>query len=85
MEDVVVEPFRSQLIPGFETIKKAALGNGALGTGISGSGPSVFSLCKTEATAIKVEKAIRQTYKNQNIPFEIYVSKINLEGIKHLN
>jgi homoserine kinase len=45
----------------------------------------VFSLCKTEATAIKVEKAIRQTYKNQNIPFEIYVSKINLEGIKHLN
>ena len=85
LEDVVVEPFRSQLIPGFETIKKAALGNGALGTGISGSGPSVFSLCKTEATAIKVEKAIRQTYKNQNIPFEIYVSKINLEGIKHLN
>ena len=55
LEDVVVEPFRSQLIPGFETIKKAALGNGALGTGISGSGPSVFSLCKTEATAIKVE------------------------------
>jgi homoserine kinase len=85
LEDVVVEPFRSQLIPGFETIKKAALGNGALGTGISGSGPSVFSLCKTEATAITVEKAIRQTYKNQNIPFEIYVSKINLEGIKHLN
>ena len=85
LEDVVVEPFRSQLIPGFETIKKAALGNGALGTGISGSGPSVFSLCKTQATAIKVEKAIRQTYKNQNIPFEIYVSKINLEGIKHLN
>jgi homoserine kinase len=85
LEDVVVEPFRSQLIPGFETIKKAALGNGALGTGSSGSGPSVFSLCKTEATAIKVEKAIRQTYKNQNIPFEIYVSKINLEGIKHLN
>ena len=85
LEDVVVEPFRSQLIPGFETIKKAALGNGALGTGISGSGPSVFSLCKTEATAIKVEKAIRQTYKNQNIPFEIYVSEINLEGIKHLN
>jgi homoserine kinase len=85
LEDVVVEPFRSQLIPGFETIKKAALGNGALGTGISGSGPSVFSLCKTEATVIKVEKAIRQTYKNQNIPFEIYVSKINLEGIKHLN
>ena len=85
LKDVVVEPFRSQLIPGFESIKKAALENGALGTGISGSGPSVFSLCKSEATAIKVEKAIRETYQNQNIPFEIYVSTINLDGIKHLN
>ena len=85
LKDVVVEPFRSQLIPGFEDIKKAALGNGALGTGISGSGPSVFSLCKSEATALDVEKAIRETYQNQHIPFEIYVSKINLDGIKHLN
>ena len=85
LKDVVVEPFRSQLIPGFEKIKKAALENGALGTGISGSGPSVFSLCKTETNAKEVEKAIRLTYQNQNIPFEIYVSKINLEGIKHLN
>jgi len=85
LKDVVVEPFRSQLIQGFESIKKAALENGALGTGISGSGPSVFSLCKSKATAEKVEKAIRQTYQNQHIPFEIYVSKINLDGIKLLN
>jgi len=84
LSDVVVEPFRSQLIPGFEDIKKTALGNGALGTGISGSGPSVFSLCKTEATACNVEKAIRETYQKENIPFEIYVSKINLKGIKQL-
>ncbi|AOR29620.1 serine kinase [Formosa sp. Hel1_33_131] len=85
LKDVVVEPFRSQLIPGFEDIKKAALENGALGTGISGSGPSVFSLCKSDSTAEKVEKAIRETYQNQHIPFEIYVSKINLDGIKLLN
>ena len=85
LNDVVVEPFRSQLIPGFESIKKAALEKGALGTGISGSGPSVFSLCKGEAIAENVEKAIRKTYQNQNIPFEIYVSKINLDGIKLLN
>ena len=85
LKDVVVEPFRSQLIPGFEESKNTALKNGALGTGISGSGPSVFSLCKTESNAKEIEKAIRQTYQNQNIPFEIYVSKINLEGIKHLN
>ena len=85
LKDVVVEPFRSQLIPGFESIKTTAIENGALGAGISGSGPSVFSLCKSEATALAVEKAIRKTYQKQNIPFEIYVSKINLDGIKHLN
>ena len=56
LKDVVVEPFRSQLIPGFEDIKKAALENGALGTGISGSGPSVFSLCKSDSTAEKLLK-----------------------------
>lgn len=84
LKDVVVEPFRSQLIPGFESIKKTALAHGALGTGISGSGPSVFSLCKSEASALDVEKAIRETYKKESIPFEIYVSKINLNGIKHL-
>ena len=85
LEDVVVEPFRSQLIPGFERIKEAALKNGALGTGISGSGPSVFSLCKSRLTAIKVESAIRQAYTTQNIAFEVYVSKINMEGIRKLN
>jgi homoserine kinase len=84
LKDVVVEPFRSQLIPGFENIKKTALAYGALGTGISGSGPSVFSLCKSKTSALDVEKAIRETYKKQDIPFEIYVSKINLNGIKHL-
>ena len=85
LEDVIVEPFRSQLIPGFGTIKKAALEHGALGTGISGSGPSVFSLCKSQTTAIKVEKAIRLAYAKHTIPFEIYVSKINIDGIKKLN
>ena len=85
LKDVIVEPYRSQLIQGFEDIQNAALESGALGSGISGSGPSVFSLCKSEVNALKVEKAIRETYQNQNLPFETYVSKINLKGIKHLN
>ena len=85
LTDVIIEPFRSQLIPGFERIKETALKNGALGTGISGSGPSVFSLCKSRLAAIKVESAIRQAYTTQNIAFEVYVSKINMEGIRKLN
>jgi len=44
LEDVVAEPLRADLIPGFYNVKNAALQNGALGCGISGSGPTIFSL-----------------------------------------
>ena len=83
--DVVAEPVRSQLIPGFESIKEAASKNNALGTGISGSGPSVFSLCKSQQTAINVKKAIKQAYAKQDVPFQIYASKINMDGVKELH
>jgi len=83
--DVVAEPVRSQLIPGFESIKEAASKNNALGTGISGSGPSVFSLCKSQQTAINVKKAIKQAYAKHDVPFQIYASKINMDGVKELH
>ena len=56
-------------------LKNIALKNGALGTGISGSGPSVFSLCKSETFALDVEKAIRETYKKENMQNNILKSK----------
>ena len=46
--DVVIEPIRSILIPGYEKVKKATLEAGALGCSISGSGPSIFGLSKGE-------------------------------------
>nr|WP_321223153.1 homoserine kinase [uncultured Psychroserpens sp.] len=85
LTDVVVEPFRSQLIPHFGDVRNAALENGALGCGISGSGPSIFSLCFGNENAQNVAKAIRNVYSKTEIPFEVYVSKINTEGIKILN
>ncbi|WP_040278011.1 homoserine kinase [Psychroserpens damuponensis] len=85
LTDVVVEPFRSQLIPYFEDVKKSALDHGALGCGISGSGPSIFSLCYGNDTTQKVAKAIKNIYAETGISYEIYVSKINTEGIKILN
>lgn len=80
--DVVVEPHRSQLIPHFDAIRQAALENGALGCGISGSGPSIFNLCYGNGTAQKVAQAIKTIYFETGIPFEIYLSEINREGIK---
>ena len=84
LNDVVIEPFRKQLIPYFDNVKTAALEAGALGCAISGSGPSIFALSKGEATAKQVEKAMHQVYSKSDIQFETYVSPINTKGIKTL-
>src|SRR5699024_2317625 len=44
MQDVIIEPMRSPLIPGFDDVKEAALSYGAVGAGMGGSGPSIFAL-----------------------------------------
>jgi homoserine kinase len=56
LHDEIVEPLRSVLIPGFDLIKKTAMENGALGSGISGSGPSIFALSKEETLPTKLQK-----------------------------
>lgn len=80
--DVVVEPYRSQLIPHYFEVKKAALQAGALGGGIAGSGPTIFMFSETKATALNVENAMQQVYSQTTIPFNTYVSQINKEGVK---
>lgn len=82
LEDVIIEPLRSILIPEFDSVKKVALENGALGSGISGSGPSIFSMSKGIDTANKVAEAIHQVYDKTGITFDIHVSKINPSGVK---
>ena len=82
LNDVIVEPHRSQLIPYFKEVKENTLKAGALGTGISGSGPSIFTLCKGIESANKVEQAMKNVYSKTNISFKTYVSKINTEGIR---
>ncbi|WP_144892295.1 homoserine kinase [Flavobacterium tiangeerense] len=82
LHDEIIEPLRSVLIPGFDFIKKTAYENGALGSGISGSGPSIFALSKGKETANKIAKAMSVVYDEMNLPYEIHVSKVNEEGIK---
>jgi len=82
LHDEIVEPYRSILIPEFENAKKTALKAGALGSGISGSGPSIFALSKGKETADKVGQAMALVYKKINIDFDIHVSKVNANGIK---
>jgi len=82
LHDDIVEPLRGKFIPHFEAVKKSAVANGALGCGISGSGPSIFALSKGVETAQKVAAGMRAIFGDTKIPFEIHVSKINAEGVK---
>jgi homoserine kinase len=82
LHDVLIEPVRSMLIPGFDEMKKRCLEAGALGGGISGSGPSVFMLSKDEATAQEVEKAMRGVYEKIGVDFNTYVTTLNTAGVK---
>ena len=85
LRDVIIEPYRSQLIPYFDNVKEAVLNVGALGAGISGSGPSIFSLSKGLDTTNKVKDAMHDVYSKTDIAFDIHVSKINANGVKIIN
>ena len=82
LHDVIAEPVRGPFIPKFDVIKKVVLEYGALGAGISGSGPSIFALSKGIETANQVANAMQTVYDNTDYPYEIHVSKVNSEGIK---
>jgi len=84
LQDKIVEPVRSILIPLFYDVKQAFMHAGALGGGISGSGPSIFALSQGEQTALKVAEAMKRTYAKTNIEFDIHVSAINPVGVKEI-
>ena len=80
LQDVIIEPQRAGLIPGFHAVKAAALANGALGSSISGAGPSVFALCKGAFVAEKAGKAMQAAFSAVNISSTMYTSPVNMEG-----
>ena len=80
--DIIIEPARKGLIPYFDDVKNSALEAGALGAGISGSGPTIFALCEGEEVAENVYHAIKKTYEKTGIDFELFISKVNPNGIK---
>ena len=80
LQDLIVEPVRSMLIPAFDQLKTAAKAGGALGCSISGSGPSVFALCNTMEQANQIGNAFQQIYDDLAIDQQVHISKINTEG-----
>ncbi|MFA6915090.1 MAG: homoserine kinase [Parachlamydiales bacterium] len=84
LQDVVVEPVRASLIPGFHTIKSAALSAGALGCSISGSGPSIFALASDKRDLEVIGNAMQKACHAEGIENELFLSSINMQGPKIL-
>jgi homoserine kinase len=82
LHDVIAEPIRSLLIPGFDIMKAMAVKEGALGCGISGSGPTLFALSTDKALAGRIGAVVQQQFMKYELKSEIYVSRINDQGAK---
>lgn len=80
LQDVVAEPVRALLIPGFHSIQQKAKAAGALGCGISGSGPSLFALSRGREAADAVGHTIQTEFANAGLASDIFVSAVNLTG-----
>jgi homoserine kinase len=84
LEDVIIEPVRKVLIPFYDEVKACAMDHGALGFGISGSGPSTFALVRDPDKAEEISEACAAIYQNQDIPVMHFTSAINAHGAKIL-
>ncbi len=82
LSDVIIEPIRSILIPGFAALKQGCLNLGVLGGGISGSGPSVFMLSEKEETAAAASDFMQSFYNNLEIENYTYNTSLNKSGVK---
>jgi homoserine kinase len=80
LNDDIIEPQRGSLIPLFYKAKQAAIAAGALGSGISGSGPSLFALSKSLEDAEKVKLAFEAVYQGTGINVHAFTSKVATQG-----
>jgi len=75
IKDVIVEPARQHMIPGFTKVKQNALKAGALGVTISGAGPSVIAFSKSSSNLKKISKAMSKGFESTNTKCQIIICK----------
>lgn len=85
LKDVIAEPVRSVFIPGFEEVREQAKNAGALGSGISGSGPTLFALSTSYEIAQHVGESIQEVFRRHLLASEVFISKINQDGARVIN
>jgi homoserine kinase len=82
MQDHVIEPVRRSLIPKFDEVKATSLANGAIGGGISGSGPSMFMLSGSREIASNIVAAMNDVYSGTGVEFKTYISAVEPRGVR---
>ncbi len=80
VDDRIAEPARAGLLPGFAEAKAAALAAGALGSSISGSGPTVFALARGRPSADRIAAAMAAAYAERGIGCQVRVGPVDREG-----
>jgi homoserine kinase len=81
LEDVIIEPQRQVLIPGFQAVKQGAMSNGALGCSISGAGPTIFAWCE-EQDAERIRDAMVAGFKAQRMETDAWISTLDAVGAR---
>lgn len=84
LKDLLVEPRRAGLIPGFAAVKQAALDHGALGSSISGAGPSVFGWFSDRRQAEQAARAMQQAFADVGLGTRAWVSPVATAGARLL-
>jgi homoserine kinase len=82
LSDVLVEPHRASLIPGFDAVKRAALDAGALGASISGAGPSVFAWFQDQSAAASAVEGMVKAFASHGFETTAYVSPVDVAGAR---
>ncbi len=84
LPDQVVTPVRGALIPGCMDVISAALDAGALGSSISGAGPSVFALCRSPRSSNKIAAAMNAAFETAGLKSEVFTSPTDCPGARKL-
>jgi homoserine kinase len=79
--DVIIEPQRRVLIPGFDAVKSGAIENGALGCSISGAGPTIFAWCE-EHQAVRIRDAMVAAFAGVNLQSDSWISTLDANGAR---
>lgn len=80
LRDLIVEPHRAPMVPGFHDVQQAALDAGALGCSLSGAGPTLFAWADGDARARAIQSAMQTAFSTHNTSSDAWISPVNPNG-----